>query len=487
MPSPAAPKKRIAIIGGGISGLAAAQRLTEPDANADFMLYEAGDSVGGILQTERRDGFLIERSADMFTTREPWALDLCRRLEISHELISTNAEHRRAFIVHRGKLVPTPPGFMLMSPARIWPVMTTPLLSWRGKLRLAGECLVRARRDDRDESLAQFATRRMGREAFERIIQPLVSGIYTADPDKLSMAAGMPQFVEMERKYGGLIRAARKGALAGNGKAAAGGKSDSAARYGAFTAPRDGMGRLPQAIADYLPAGCVRLRAPISRLLRGDDGKWRVTVSGIQQQDRFDAVIVALPAPAASVLLAEIDAALAADLARIDYASAAVVVLAHPRKQIEHPLDGFGFVVPQVERRRLLAVSFSSVKFAGRAPQGQVLLRAFVGGACQGELVDLDDDAILAIVREELGDLIGLRGDSTFAEVVRWRRAMPQYHVGHLSLVERIEQRFRAIPGLELAGNAFRGVGVPFCIHSGVVAAENLLGGAETPRPAAKK
>ena len=207
--SPASPARRVAIIGGGISGLAAAHRISELDPAAQITLFEATGRLGGVLHTVRRDGWLIERSADMFTTREPWALDLCRRIGIADELIETDARFRRAFVVRRGKLIPVPEGFTLMSPAKIWPILTTPILSPLGKLRLAWEYFTAARGDEADESLQSFVVRRFGREAFERLIQPLIGGIYTADPAKLSMQATLPQFVELERKFGSLIRGMR--------------------------------------------------------------------------------------------------------------------------------------------------------------------------------------------------------------------------------------------------------------------------------------
>jgi oxygen-dependent protoporphyrinogen oxidase len=470
MTSPTAKPRRIAVIGGGMSGLAAAHRLVELDSAVDVTLLEAGDRLGGVIQTQRRDGFLMERSADMFTTIDPWALDLCRRIGIDDQLIGTNPAMRRAFIVHRGRLCPIPDGFTLMSPTRIGPVLTTPLLSLRGKLRLACEYLIPARKEKSDESLAAFVTRRLGREAYERIVQPLIGGIYTADPEKLSVTATMRQFVEMEQKHGSLIRGMRRRAAKAKGDHDASG-----ARYSMFMTPRDGLSSLVEAIAARLPASCVRLNAVVERLTRLHDGKWQLSV-GADTVDQFDAVIAATPAHRTASMLSQVDAELAAYLQKIPHAGAAIVVVAFRRDQIEHPLNGTGFVVPLVERRRILACSFSSVKFAGRAPDDSVLLRVFVGGACQPELVDLSDDELRQLVREELAELIGLRGEPLLCDITRWRKTMPQYHVGHLELVERIEQRAAALPNFQLAGNAYRGVGIPFCIHSGEQAAERLLG-----------
>jgi oxygen-dependent protoporphyrinogen oxidase len=467
--SPALQSRRIAIIGGGISGLAAAHRLKELEPAAEVVLFEASGRVGGVLQTLRRDGWLIERSADMFTTREPWALDLCRRVGIADELIETDARYRRAFVVRRGQLIPVPEGFTLMSPARVWPIVKTPILSPLGKLRMAWEYFTPAKRDDADESLESFVVRRFGREAFDRLIQPLIGGIYTADPTKLSMAATLPQFVEMERRYGSLIRGMR----------ARGQESGSGARYGQFLAPRDGMQQLVDALASRLPKMCVRLNAPVERIESAADRGWRIAFAGRPAEESFDEIIVAAPGAVSSRLLGTVDKELAALIDQIPYAGCCVAIIGVQRDKIAHRLDGFGFVVPAIEKRRIIAGSMASVKFPGRAPDGKVLLRVFVGGALQPEINNLADDEIRQLVLGELGELIGLRGETEFVEVARWLGMMPQYHVRHLELVRQIEERAATIPNFALAGNAYRGVGIPFCIRSGEQAAERVMRSAE--------
>jgi oxygen-dependent protoporphyrinogen oxidase len=465
--------RRVAVIGGGISGLAAANRVRELDPSAEVILFESSGRLGGVLQTERRDGWLIERSADMFTTREPWAIDLCRRIGIADELIETDVRFRRAFVVHRGKLVPVPEGFTLMSPAKVWPVLSTPILSPLGKLRLACERLLPGRRDDFDESLESFTVRRFGREAFDRLIQPLIGGIYTADPAKLSMQATLPQFVELERQFGSLIRGMQK---KGSGFRVQGSdqKGQAAgARYGQFVAPREGMQRLVEAVAAKLPAGSVRLNAAVERIEYVDG--WKVFIRGASEPHEFDELILASPGAVSSRLLANVDGELVSLIGRIPHAGCSVAVLGVRRDQIAHPLDGFGFVMPAIENRRIIAGSMASVKFPGRAPDGKVLLRVFVGGALQPELGELSDERIRQIVREELGDLIGLHGEPEFCDVARWSGMMPQYHVGHLDLVRKIEERAAAIPHFSMAGNAYRGVGIPFCVRSGEVAAEKIM------------
>jgi oxygen-dependent protoporphyrinogen oxidase len=471
----------VAVIGGGISGLAAAHRLSELDPAVRVSLVEASGQLGGVLGTMRRDGYLIERSADMFTTKEPWALDLCRRIGFAEQLQETRPENRRAFVVRSGKLLPIPEGFTLMSPAKVWPIVKSPIFSPLGKLRMACDYFSRPRQSDADESLESFVVRHFGRETFDRLIQPLIGGIYTADPAKLSMRATLPQFVELERKFGSLIRGMRNT----NPKRQRGTAPDQAsgARYGLFVTPRDGMTSLVEAIASRLPAGCVRLNSPIERIEKceprssppwPESRPWRITIAG-QPPESFDALILAVPARLSASLLKNIAADLASLVSSVPYAGCSVAVTAYRRNQIAHPCNGSGFVVPIVEKRRIIAGSFSSQKFAGRAPDDRILMRVFVGGALQPELIDLSDDDIRWIVRGELAELLGIRGEPEFCDVVRWRGMMPQYHVGHLELVSQIEERAAAIPGFALAGNAYRGVGIPFCIRSGEQAAERVI------------
>jgi protoporphyrinogen/coproporphyrinogen III oxidase len=464
-----APRVRIAVLGGGITGLAAAHRLVEIAPQAEVVLFEAENRLGGILETVQRGEYLVERSADMFTTREPWALDLCRRVGLADELIETDPRYRKALIVFRGKLYPVPEGFQLLAPSKLWPLATSPLLSAAGKLRMAGEIFVPARRNGGDESLASFVRRRLGREAFERLVQPLVGGIYTADPEKLSMAATLPQFLEMERKHGSLLRGILKSRS--NESASPKVSNDSGARYGQFLAPRRGMSQIIRAIADRLPAGSVRTGVRVTGISRQENA-WRVQASD-QPAESFDALIYALPAYTRE-LLRQVDEPLAEKAAQIEHAGCSVVLLGYRRQDVEHPLNAFGFVAPAIERRRVIAGSLASVKFAGRAPDDRVLLRVFIGGALQPELALLPDEDLIAIAREELRSLLGVRGEAEFAEVARWLGKMPQYHVGHLDRVAQIEARAAEIPKFALAGNAYRGVGIPFCIRSGEQAAERI-------------
>lgn len=466
------PSRHVAIIGGGISGLAAAFRLQELAPGVEVTLLESRDRLGGTLNTVETDGYLIEESADNYLTDPPTVLNLAERLGMRDEMINTEPSQRRAFVVFRGKLQPVPAGFTLMAPGKLWPILTTPLLSWRGKLRLAMERLVPQRgKDEPEESLAQFATRRLGREVFERIVQPLVAGIYSADSEKLSVAATLPRFIKMEQEHGSLTRAAFAKA-----KARKSSGSESGARYGMFVTPRNGASSFVSALAAKLPQESIRLNTPVQAIERSGQS-WQLTLSGpggTPTTESFDAIVMAAPAPAAARLLEPVEPGTSRRLAKIPHASAAILCLGYRREQFSRPLEGFGFVVPTAENRPIMAASFSSNKFPGRAPDDQVLIRVFFGGALDANRVEASDEELKQIAQQQLGELIGVSGEPVTMKCVRWREAMPQYHIGHQQLVAEIEQRLADIDGLELANNALHGVGVPQCIAEGERAAESI-------------
>jgi oxygen-dependent protoporphyrinogen oxidase len=465
--SPAKP--RIAIIGGGIAGLAAAHRVVELNPACSLTLFEASARVGGVLSTVHRDGFQVERSADNFITTIPWGISLCKRLGLEDQLIQTNPAFRRTFVIRRGRLHRLPDGFLMMAPTQLWPLAVTPILGPLGKLRSALEYFIPPRKGDEDESMAAFVRRRLGRQAFDRLVEPLVSAVYAADLEQLSVMATLSRFREMEREHGSLIRAMRR-----QMKSKPKGASESGARYSMFVTLREGLSSMIDAIARRLPPNAVTLNSTVARIQR-EGTLWRVSCEEGPAAELFDALVLAAPSPITAKLLEPLDTQLAADLAAIRHSGTAIVSLGYDNRQVGHPLDGMGAVVPAVEHSSILAVSFSSRKYAHRAPEGKTLLRVFVGGARHPELAEMPDADLLPLVRRETEKLLRIEGEPVFVDIAHWPGTMPQYHVGHKERVARIRSRLVALPNVELAGNAYAGVGIPDCIHSGEVAVERIL------------
>jgi len=463
--------RRVVVIGGGISGLAAAHRLTELSKSLHVTLLEASPRLGGTIRTDRREGFLLERGPDSFISEKPEAVALAKRLGIESHLIETNSQQRRSFIVRDGRLRPVPEGFQLLAPSRIWPFLTTDIFSLSGKIRMAADLFLPRRSTNgvADESLASFVRRRLGREALERMAQPMVGGIYTANPETLSLRATLPRFLNMERDHRSLVLALLRKARS----IKADQSGTSGARYNLFLSFDDGMEVLVNALEGALTQIETRRNTQVQSIT------WTGASATIQTRTgetfEADAICLAVPAYTAAQLLTNISPTLSTQLNQINYASTATINLAYRREAVRHSLDGFGFVVPFIENRSVLACSFSNVKFAGRAPADHVLLRAFVGGALQPELFALDEAKMLTRVENDLCELLGINEKYIFAEVAKWKNSMPQYEVGHLDRVQSIENTLAQLPFLALAGNAYRGAGIPDCIRSGELAAEKIL------------
>jgi len=466
--------KRVIVVGGGIAGLAAAHRVSElkrdQSLDLEIIVLESANRLGGSIATEWVDDFLVEAGPDSFITEKPWALRLCSRIGLTSDLVSTQSAYQKIYIVNEGKLVQLPDGFLLLAPTRPWPFIQTSLFSWPGKLRMALELLLPRGEIDADESLGAFVRRRFGSEALVRVAQPLVGGIYAADPDQLSLNATMPRFKEMERNKRSLIYAmwsARR-------KVAEKSEAGSGARWSLFVTLRNGMQELVDTLVQRLPRGAVRLNSAATDLNRNPDNTWRVTVSD-KEAIEADAVILAAPAFHTGQMLQSLAADAAADLKSISYASTATVSLAYRREDFPQPPDSFGFVVPAMEKRKMMACTFSSLKYPGRAPDNCVLIRAFIGGSLQPELFYDDDRTMENNVRAELKSLLGVSAPPQFSRIWRHPNSMPQYHVGHQARVARIETALRPFPTLALAGSAYHGVGISDCVRTGEEAAENTL------------
>jgi oxygen-dependent protoporphyrinogen oxidase len=458
---------RVAIIGGGISGLAAAFALEEyrRAGTAEYILYESSSRFGGVLRTEHIQGCIVEAGPDSFITEKPWAADLCRALGLGDQLIGSNDADRKTYILVRGRLIPIPDGLMFMVPTKILPTALSPLFSWSTKLRMAQELLHPPHAVQSDESVASLVERHYGPEMVDRLADPLLSGVYGGEAATLSVRAVLPRFAEMERTHGSLgraILAARKKMLRSANKPAP----------SLFTSLKNGMQQLAETIVPRLDQNSLRPNSTVQSIQQ-EGGRWIVTADSTSES--FDAVILALPTNAAAKLLSTANAQLSAELAAIQYSSSITVGLGYGRDVRQSLPPGFGFLVPRGEGKRLLAATFVHNKFPHRAPEDRTLLRCFFAGSNAEHIWDLSDDAIIAIVRTELQQIIGLRATPLFARVYKWKSAMAQYEVGHLDRLDRIERLRQQLPNLSLAGNGYRGIGVPDCVRSGQNAVQQVV------------
>ncbi len=464
--------QNITIVGGGITGLSAAFFAQRAMPDAQITVLESSGLWGGVLQTESTEGYLIEHSADMFTTDPKSAIQICEHLGKTDELLQTIPIDDRAYVATDDTIHPVPRGLSLMLPSDLDSILATPLLSAAAKERFQAEEQIAPNDWIQDESLLSFATRRFGREVYETLIQPLVGGIYTADPEKLSMQATMARFVAMEKLHGSLIQAGR----VAKGKAIQ--REASGARYGMFRAPKQGISELIRWIMESLPKVDFQINSNVESVAKVGAG-WQITTGGSDskpaQKLETEGLVLATSAKISGRLLHSVDRELAEDLAKIEAASSAVVILGIDREQLGQEFSGYGIIVPSVLNRDVIATSFGSNKFEGRAPDGKVLIRCFIGGALRRELVDLDDKQLIEMAIEELRLTVGFQGKPELNRVIRWRNCMPQYHMGHRDLVDGIEELTANHQGLELAGNSYRGVGIPACIESGAKAVERLI------------
>jgi oxygen-dependent protoporphyrinogen oxidase len=487
----------IVIVGGGIAGLATAYELSRHGLS--FVLLEGAARPGGVILSEEIDGFVIDGGPDALLIQKPDGIKLCEELGIGERLVPTKPP-RLAYIQRRGRLHALPAASVLGIPTRVGPFLSTRLFSWPGKLRMGAELFVPARRDDADESIGSFMTRRFGREATTYLAEPLLAGIHAGDVDRLSIRALFPRFVEAERRHGSLLKAFRRETAHRLGSAtrvgvtrerSAGGSSErdraSEARgggaprelknEGAFKSLPGGLSELVRALVAALPSGSICLNSTVSRIVEEHDQRLFRVERAAGDAIAAHAVIVATPAYVTASLTRELDSDISRICSEIRYASAATVALAFPRHAVAHPLNGSGFVVPRVENTDgtgIMAGSWLSSKWPRRAPDDKALLRTFVGGARDPKALDQPDAALVALSMRALRPLLGITGEPLFSRVYRWDRANAQHEVGHLDRVAAIERALTRHPGLFVTGSGFRGTGIPDCIADGRATAKQV-------------
>jgi len=464
---------KLTIIGGGIAGLSAAYYATKKLPNAEITLIEADSRWGGKISTERVnfDGgrFIVEGGPDTFLASKPWGVALCKELGLGERLHGTNPNYKSTYVLNRNRLLPLPEGLAMMIPSDIPSILRSRLISWGGKIRMGLDFLQPAKAVSGDESLGAFISRRLGREAYENLIEPLMSGIYAGDGDQLSLASTFPYLRDLETKYGSLAR----GAIETRKKmpAAPGSRS-------AFLTPTTGLAEIVEALVARLESHHVNLRlnTRVTAVTRNvERGTWNVTLDtetlGAETLET-DGLILATPAPVSGRLLASFDPELASTLQSIPYASTATVSLSYRQSDLVHPLDGYGYVIPRREGRKALACTWTSTKFPHRAPEGYALLRVFVGRA--GQDIPWNENDLLELAKEEMKLTMNIAAEPIFSRVFLWESAMPQYNLGHPEKLAQIESALEKYPTLALAGNGYRGIGIPDCIRSGELAVEKV-------------
>ncbi len=462
--------RRIAIVGGGISGLTAAYKLAQARKRGlpvSEFLIEADNRLGGVVRTEHLEGFVLEGGPDSFISEKPEAAALCRELGLGDSLIGSNDDERQTYILHKGKLVPLPEGLMLLAPTRIRPFLKSPLLPLSSKLMLATEWFVTPTKPrDYDESIGTFVRRHFGKAMLDNIVDPLLAGVYGGDAQSLSVASVLPRFREMENQHGSLIR----GAMAAKRKA---GKAEQKGKS-LFMTLKNGLGDLTSALETHLDPSRVHLGqrvVSIERIEHHWKSPYRIRCEGNQVYEA-EGVILALPVHECAGFFASFTAELVDACRAIPYSSAITVNLGFDEGVAAALPPGFGFLVPRKERSRLLACTFVHRKFPYRAPQGKALLRCFFGGTRDPEITQLSNNEIILLVRQELRSILGLETQPLFSFISRWPSAMAQYNVGHKDRIMRIAGLIQKYPHLHLAGNAYSGIGLSDCIRTGQEAAE---------------
>jgi oxygen-dependent protoporphyrinogen oxidase len=456
------------------TALALAEQAQACGMTVRCTVLEASPAWGGKIVTHKIGNLITEAGPDSFLSTKPAGLQLIAKLGLTDELINTNETGKKAFVYSSGRLRELPEGLIAITPGQVGPFLKSGLLSFGGVARMGLEVVLPANRSGADESLASFVRRRFGREAFERMMEPLMAGIYAGDAEHMSIKATFPRFVELEQAHGSVLR----GMLAARSSRTQ--ELSGTVRRTMFISLKPGLEALVTALVRRLTAQGVTVRSGVSveslRVRSHRLGRWTYD---IMLQDRsalsVDSLVLATPAFVAADLLRPLTPIAAGLLDMIPYASTGTVALAYPASVIGGNIQGFGFVVPRVERRDLIAATWTSLKWPHRAPPEQLLARCYVGGAGRESILELDDKALIARVRAELREICGLTAEPAYVEVNRWMKAMPQYLLGHLERLEQAEVALGRYGGLVLTGSAYRGVGIPDCIREGTVAAEKVV------------
>lgn len=464
-------RKKVIILGGGISGLSSAFYLKKRLPSCEIQLWEKQNRIGGVLETIHLDGFQIERSADNFISDVPWGIELCRELGLIDQLAQTDSRYRRTCVVRHQKLYTLPDGFMMMAPTKLWPFAFSPLLSPFGKMRAALELFLPRKHFD-DETMAHFVKRRLGTETFNRIVEPMVSGIYAGDADRLSVQATLPRFPKMEQDYRSLILAMRKRQKIGRQIVR---DEQSGARYSFFVTLKKGLSHLIETLGRHLPPESIHLNRKVCSIEKSSkkEDQWLITDQN-GYIERADAIISALPSQQLATLINNSAPKIGKLLGQVEHTGTAVITVGYKNEQIGVNICEMGFVVPKIEKSPIIAGSFSSHKYPHRAPPGTTLLRFFAGGARVPELVFLPDDQLLSLVLKEAEKLLKIKGEPLVVDVAKWANTMPQYYIGHLDMLHQLEQELKIFPTLAIAGNSTRGVGIPACIKSGIDAVDRI-------------